>query len=230
MKRRCSLLLSAVLATAAAVVLPVSPASAGVGVCAGTGDAFLTSGLLFPITVLTPVLTPGLPHPLHVTVVNQPVTTGFTFALSIGTCVNSNAPTLKSVFATGVVSGWCGLASGAGIIAGKPGLDFAFIAVGPVIVLTGGLVGVVNATEDPLNNTPGPGDECNENKGGGETHFLITGAALAFDHCSGGGLTPVPLPGGLTTVNDLLPVGTISAHPTGTFNVYTNTCTPSPVL
>ena len=132
------------------------------------------------------------------------------------------------------MSGWCGLASGQGTLVQRPTARFAFVAVGPFIILTGGVVGIVNAAEDPLNNTPGPGDECNENKGGGEKHFLITGGAAIFDHCAvkNKGTTNVVLPGTLTTIlnvltNNLL---TISSHITGTFTIFTKACAPDPVL
>ena len=231
MRRRLATLLSATLVTGiAAVLVPASPASAGAHVCAGVGKAILTTGLTFPVTVATAL--PG--HPVHVRV-QQPRTTGFTFNLNIaGGCVNTNAPTVKStltgtpITAVGTVSGWCGLSSGTGTVTlGASSGLFAGIGIGGILVITGNVNGVVQAT-DAL-----AGHNCNTNPGA--AGFVVAGAVAAFDHCvaSNTGLAPVPIPATLVTTLISGPLGTpvaaVSVH-TGPWHIWTKVCVISPVL
>jgi hypothetical protein len=224
MRRRLAMLLSATLvAGIAAVLVPASPASAGVHVCGGVGTAELATGLTYPETVTTALP----PHPVHSTV-QQPRTTGFLFTLDVGTCANSNAPTVKTtVDAVGVVSGWCGLSSGSGNLALGNNPRFAWVGVGGTLVLTGGVVGVVNAVPDTL-----AGSTCNSNAGA--TDFLVNGAVVASDHCTAKTktLTTTPVDPTLTTMlisPNGTPVAAVSTH-TGPWHVWTKACVPVPVL
>lgn len=229
MRRRLAMLLSATLLVAsAAVLVPASPAAAGVGVCAGQGVATLSQGLLYPMSALVQAVTPGLPHPVHVVAPHQPVTTSFVFSIQIGACAYSNAPTVDTISAAGMVSGWCGLSSGTGVT--NRGARFTWVSAGSIIVLTGGIIGVVHALPEPLDMTK----DCNGNKGGGETEFIIVGAALIFDHCAvkQKTSTTVTVPGSLTTVNLLDPAGllTLSSHTDWNWTVWAKACVPSPLL
>ena len=242
MRRRLAMLLSATLvAGIAAVLVPASPASAGVHVCAGTGTAALTQGLTYPVTVgaAAPpaVPLPPNPHPVHVTVTQQPRTTGFSFTLGVGTCVNSNVPTVKPppVTATGTVSGWCGLSSGTGSLLLGTNPRFAWIGIGGLLVITGGVAGVVNAIPNTL-----AGQSCN-NSIAGANSFLVQGLVVAYDHCNPatkhlpgfeGDLaitTDIP-PGVLQSTLISGPLGTplvlVSIHAAGTWHIWTKLCVP----
>lgn len=163
MRRRIASLLSvAALVAACAVLTPAPGASASTGVCAGTGVATTGAPLTYPIT-MNP--TPSVP------VQQPPVGTSFFFGIQVGGCVNVPGTT-KGVTATGNLLGWCGHVSGSGVTG--DGFTFSFVSVGNVLVLTGGLVGVVNAVFDAVN-----GEDCNT----GADNFLITGAAVK-QHCN----------------------------------------------
>lgn len=222
MRRRLATLLSAALVAAGmATLVPARPAAA-TGVCTGLGNLTTGAPLTFPITAL--LLDPSLPHPLHVTV-HQPVTTGFVVSFPVGTCINTNgaATTTKTLTATGVVSGWCGLLSGFGVTG--DGFRFAVIMVGTAVIHTGGLNGLVTGIPDTL-----AGQSCNRNKGSGATQFIVGGATLKT-HCTISkqkGLTTVPAPASLATVN-LLPIATVGVH-TGAPHIWWKLCPPTPLL
>ena len=240
MRRRLAMLLSATLVAGLAVILvPASPASAGVHVCGISGQASLTTGLTYPVTAAVGLPwgpLPPHPHPIHITV-HQPRTTTFVFNVSIvGGCINSNPPNVKSptfgtpITAFGTVSGWCGLSSGSGTITlTASNMRFAWIDVGGILVVTGGVAGVVNAMPDTL-----AGHSCN-NSNAGASQLILSGSLVAFDHCpvKFKGLTPVPIPGFLTTTLFSLPFGTpvalLSIH-NGPWHVWTKVCVPVPFL
>jgi hypothetical protein len=219
MRRHLAVLSALLVAGSAAMLVPASPARAGVHVCSGTGSLYLVTGL----TYLTTVSTQLAPHPVHVHVVRQPRTTSFTLSLTTGACANTNNPTLKGgPIAAGTVSGWCGLSSGHGNLLLGSYPRFAWIDVGARIVFTGALYGTLQYAPDPTS-----GDSCNANEGANQ--FVVTGGFTAFDHClplakhapgvsDGSLLTPVSIPALLTTVG-VLPV-TVSAH-TGPWLVWT---------
>ena len=231
MRRRLAMLLSAtLLAGIAAVLVPASPASAGIHICGGVGTAALTGGLTYPVTVATDLP----PHPIH-SYVHQARTTVFGFNFTTGACVNSNAPTVKSptlgtgVTAVGTVSGWCGLSSGTGTIT-KSGASarFAWIGIGGTLVLTGGAIGVVQAVPDTL-----AGHSCNNHTGASQ--FTVAGAVVAFDHCLPTKPKNLTTLGAATLTSTLvtLPTGTpVSRHSvhTGLWHVWTKVCVPVPVL
>jgi hypothetical protein len=214
MRRIASLLAAALVATAIGVLAPASPASA-TDVCAGlNGTALLNTGLLYPVTVVPDANTATL----SVNVL-QATTTNFTvnFGTGVGTCAIGGPLT-----AGGTVSGWCGLSSGSG--ATNDGFRFAWIGIGGTLILTGGLVGVVNAIPD----VPG-GQSCNQNKGGGATRFIVTGLALKA-HCAvkSKSLTTVAIPPTLVTPVAGPPL-TVNVH-TGTWHVWTKVCVASAQL
>jgi hypothetical protein len=232
MRRRLAMLLSATLvAGIAAVLVQASPASAGVHVCAGTGQANLGIGLTYPVTVTTDLP----PHPLHVLVIQQPRTTTFTFSLFFGGCVNTNPPNVKSptlgttVTADGVVSGWCGLSSGTGTLHLGTSPRFAWVGVGEFLVVTGGVTGVLHAPPDTL-----AGHSCNNNAGASQ--ILVTGLVVANDHCAvkNKGLTSINIPPGVLQTTLISPLGIpfalVSIHATGTWHVWTKACVPIPLL
>ena len=258
MRRRLAMLLSATLvAGIAAVLVPASPASAGVHVCGGVGGATLGQGLTYPVTVSTDLP----PHPVHVLAIRQPRTTTFNFGFTqIGACVNTNAPTVKStltgtgVTASGTVSGWCGLSSGTGTVTLGPSSGrFAWIGIGGTLVTTGAVVGVVAAIPDTL-----AGQSCNRELGANQ--FTVAGGAVAFDHCAPTApkhIPTVPTNGNLDTLINIppgvlqtilisltintppltpplppidVPIAAVSAHAAGTLHIYTKVCAPVLVL
>ena len=156
MTRRIAVFLSALLAAGALAVLAPQPAGA-VEVCAGEGTA--TTG--------SPVFYPGQGPTSQNT---------FTFAFAIGACVHvPTGTTTKTVTAAGVFLGWCGFSSGKGMT-GNGGL-FAWIGVGSMLILTGHVVGAVNATPD----IPA-GESCTAAMGGADK-FIVTGA-IVLTNCS----------------------------------------------
>src|SRR5688572_21137334 len=135
MRRRLASLLSAALLGSALMMLaPASPAGAQ-GLCVGAlGDAVLGSGLTYPLTPAAPTVRPA-------------VQTNFGVNFPLGTAVCVNAPgALKSLSATGTLSGWCGHSSGAGTT--NSGEDFTWVSAGHLLVVTGELTGVGNVVPD----------------------------------------------------------------------------------
>lgn len=124
-----------------------TPVSAAQEVCAGQGNASVGSGLFYP----------GL---------GPAKNTSFGFSLDIGACSTS-----ANLTASGSISGplggaHCGLSTGSGTANGHH--SFSYIGAGSLLVITGGAVGVVNATPNAL-----VGSSCTT----GATQFLVTGAA-----------------------------------------------------
>jgi hypothetical protein len=78
----------------------------------------------------------------------------------------------EGLFASGTVSGWCGLSSGHGST--HNGHRFAWLGVGGELVLTGELVGVVNAVPNVLG-----GQSCASQQGASQ--FLVQGGAVKVD-------------------------------------------------
>jgi hypothetical protein len=244
MRRRLAMLLSATLvAGAAAVLVPASPAAAGIHVCAGLGQAILATGLTYPVTVSTDLP----PHPVHLLVIQQSRKTGFTFILNPGACGNTNAPNVKTspvptpITASGTEAGWCGFSTGYGtLVLGSAAMRFGWIGIGGALIITGEVVGAVQTIPDTL-----AGHSCNNNRGASQ--FIIAGGAIGFDHCgttiehlvTGGGgdglwtlFTVVP--GLLTTALIVGPLSTplvaLSIHSTLSLHIWTLLCIPMPVL
>lgn len=146
--------------------------------------------------------------------------------LTVSQCVNTagGTTTSKTLSAWGVVSGWCGLSSGVGVTA--DGFRFGWVGVGSILVVTGGIVGVVNAVPDTL-----AGETCNRNKNDGALQFLLASAGLKM-HCVAKQktLTEVAVPNGALVTVNTLPVQTVNIHLDGTWHVTTKTCVNSPVL
>jgi hypothetical protein len=232
MRRRLAMLLSATLvAGAAAILVPASPAAAGVHVCAGRGLANLGQGLTYPVTVST-----DLGHVVHILVIQQPRKTSFGFSLTVGQCVNTNGTTLKTgAAASGTVAGWCGFSTGYGVLTLQDASGrFGWIGIGGTLIITGEVAGIVNAVPDTL-----AGHSCNNNTGASQ--FLIAGGAIGFDHCLGGKHLPglegggtlwvlIPIVPDTLTTSNILPIATISVHTGVNLHIWTLVCVPNPVL
>jgi hypothetical protein len=150
MKTRIGLLI-ATAAIASATFFSPTPASAHTDVCVGTGVAVLSNGLGVPAL-----------HPAN--------DANFTFQLGggvgVGVCLAK-----AQLNAHGTVSGHCGLSTGEGTTTN--GHEFKFTGVGTVLVLTGEVVGTVEALEDPLDS-----GSCLTKSA---TRFLVTGEAVLND-------------------------------------------------
>lgn len=145
MKRRtATLLAAAILATSVALLPFPSPTSASTtDVCVVEGTATTTAPLTYPAF-------------------GPAVLAGFTFFFGIGQCLAKS-----SLSATGVVHGWCGLSTGHGATDNVAPHEFAWLDVGGVLVLAGGLTGVATVTPNPL-----AGENCIDGADG----FLVGGA------------------------------------------------------
>ncbi|HVF74322.1 MAG TPA: hypothetical protein VM938_04685 [Acidimicrobiales bacterium] len=147
MRRLALLPAAAALATGWALG-PVTPASADIDACAGTGYAILSVAFGYPVNTV---------HVLH------PHTSNFSFSIITGTCATK--PTLT---ANGSVTGYCGLSSGSGSTFNAH--SFSFTGTGTVLVLTGDLTGIVATVPDPVHS-----GSCTDETA---TRFLFTGAVL----------------------------------------------------
>lgn len=168
MRRRLAILLAAALAASTfAVLAPTRPAVADTDACAGTGTAIVGApGLLYP-GVGNSVTTTG-------TTTNSTVQLArklpFSFAFHSppqGTCSFK-----AGLFATGLVSGWCGHSWGTGVT--DNGHRFAWVQAGPSWVITGELDGLIQAVPDVL-----AGESCAT----GALGFVIAGA-VELRHCA----------------------------------------------
>lgn len=150
---RITAVLSAVFMASTTVVLVTSPAT-GNDVCAGTGTATTGARLYYP----------GYPTPTSVSpttaTVGGPVTTTFSFTISLGGCV----PGLTTLSGTGLVSGWCTLSSAEGIT--DDGVEFTWAGVGKTVIFTGGLVGIATFAPNYLSGL--------ENCAHGAQNFIFT--------------------------------------------------------
>jgi hypothetical protein len=141
MRRRISLLLVSVLAGTTLTLLgPTRPASAWV-VCGGGGAATVAPGLKNPwaANVLTGA------NLVEVLIGSANVVHAFAFGLTVGGCLHPPAP-VAGLAAAGVLKGYCTHAAGIGTANGHL---FAFILVGPLVILTGHLVGAFLAAPAP---------------------------------------------------------------------------------
>lgn len=194
MRRRISMLLAAALAVTGFVVLgPSQPASAFT-VCGGTGFADITGGgILYPVTINRPGKD-GLEADILIGDLTTNPSYGFRFyfetpVLTVpgGTCAHLDAglttnktPTSGNPV-TGTVLGYCGLSSGKGTFPVNNDL-FAFIGVGGILVITGHVVGLVNAVPDTLS-----GESCTHTgepgtlPGAGALRFRIQGAVVLLN-------------------------------------------------
>jgi hypothetical protein len=188
MKRRMAMLAAVTVVSGIVTMLSpsTSPAQAAIhGACAGTGNAHLDDTLFYPVPQ------------------SAPKSANFTFHLNglAAACVTTNPPgtTTTGPSATGTVHGWCGLSVGSGTLTG--GGSFSWIGIGSMLIVTGEVSGVVNATP----NIPG-GDLCSS----GADDFLITGVAVQKS------CTPTPP----TSVPVTIPTG-----PTGSVHICNPTST-----
>ena len=184
MTRRIAVFLSALLAAGTLAVLAPQPAGA-IEVCAGEGTATTGQPVFYPTMGPTPQNT-------------------FAFAFAVGACVHiPSGTTTKTISASGEFLGYCGLSSGKGMT-GNGGL-FAWIGVGSMLVLTGHVVGAVNATPDVTAN-----ESCTT----GADKFIVTGA-IELNNCTS--LT--------TTVPELDDLETVPG-----LHIWTNNpCVPDPL-
>jgi hypothetical protein len=173
MKRFVGLLSAAMLAATVAVLAPTSTASADV--CAGTGSATVGA--------------PGLFYP----VAGESKTLGFTFATTVGAC----APPVSTggLGATGTVQGYCGHSTGSGN--DGQGHTVQWTSAGSFLVLTGEVVGVVNAVPNAA-----AGQSCTS----GALSFLVTGV-VTRQNCTTKSLTA-----GLTSTDLPAPAGDVGVH------------------
>ena len=154
MRRRIAAFLATMLAAGGLMVFANAQPANAVWICAGQGTAATGQ----------PVFYPGL-NPAT----NPPNT--FTFLFSLGACAHlPSGTTNKTIAATGEFLGWCGLSSGLGNLA--QGDLFAWIGIGSMLVLTGHIVGLVNATPDVL-----AGESCVT----GADRFLVTGFVVLLN-------------------------------------------------
>lgn len=163
MRRVAATLLSAVVVTALLGVTSSSPASAS-WVCAGNGTMITAAPFVYllPTVVGTQINT----REVHLT--------PFSMTFTTGACVHvPSASTNKTITATGLATGWCGLASGAGTTAN--GGRFAWIGVGSFMILTGQITGVLNVVPDI------PGGESCSPIGPGANRFIFTGAFVLLN-------------------------------------------------
>ncbi|HEX2185969.1 MAG TPA: hypothetical protein VHN78_10745, partial [Chloroflexota bacterium] len=122
--------LTAFLLVGALGVVTAPPATA-TDACAGLATATTGAPLRYPVTVST---SPSI-------IVGQPQWASWSMAASPG--LSACAPNLsKSISATGVVNGWCGLNTGTAVTAN--GHRFNWVNVGSTMVITGGLYGVAH--------------------------------------------------------------------------------------
>jgi hypothetical protein len=192
MKRKLAVLLAAMLAGATSMVLTPSPAAA-TDVCAGTGTADVTPGLLYPVTANS--------GPQARLLIGDSTQHTFSFGFTTGTCAPNLTKSTVSPFATGVLLGYCGHSFGFGTT--WNGHSFAWVSVGGTLVITGHLIGVVNAVPNPTiagNSCIHVGTTADLATAGALT-FIINGAVLLV-HCSS-----------LTTVDQLTPLVTTGVLP-----------------
>jgi hypothetical protein len=185
MRHRISLLLAAVLGASTLTLLaPAPPASAWV-VCAGTGTAFVTPGLLYP--VLLGVGSPpaaGKDHWIDILIGNTNTLHSFGFGFDVGGCVHPPGG-LGGGFASGVLLGYCGHSVGTGTV---NGVLFAYVSAGGFLILTGHLVGLAYTTPTPgtascLHLATNP-PTATFALPGGATTFTIWGAAGVGFNCA----------------------------------------------
>lgn len=156
MKRRLAALLSAALvATTFAVFASAQPASADV--CAGTGNASVAPGLLYPILPPT-VSTGGVTFPNGHT-----APASWAFSLSPGVC----APGLGGLSASGTLQGYCGHSVGSGT--DTAGHKVSWMSLGTFLILNDEVTGIAQAVPNPAI----AGNSCTT----GATSFIVTGAA-----------------------------------------------------
>jgi hypothetical protein len=150
MTRRIARLLVAVAVAATMVIAPhATPVRAHEDACAGTGTMWTDAAFYYPVVNI------------------NPTTAHFSFAWTLGAC----AYKVDGIFMAGIMSGWCGLATGTGIT--YNGHRFSWVDVGGQMVITGEVEGTASITPNFLN-----GHSCF----GGAYNFLVT---YAFDkrHC-----------------------------------------------
>jgi hypothetical protein len=232
MRRRIAVAVAMLLAATTVVLFgPVRPASAWV-VCGGTGAAAVAPGLLYP--VLLGIGLPGAPaagkdHVVDVLIGTPLVIHTFTFGFAVGGCVHPPAVGVAPAPAAGVLTGYCGHSVGAGTFAGQP---FSFVSVGGVLILTGHVVGIVNAVPAPLTGScahfaTAPGGPFALPSGA--TAFVVTGGAVGFNCTNALPPTDVIVP--LAASDTLLGGPMVGLHLYLDAHLYfTATCVGSPVL
>ena len=201
MRRRIAILASAVLAAVPALVtLGSSQPASATGVCAGTGTASLSVGLVYPLSDTT-VNTGGPVPGLTTTVtVHGLRTANFGLTITTGACSDGT-----SLSATGTLHGWCGHSAGTGV--SGDGHLFGYTSAGSILVVTGGLVGVAHAAPDTVG-----GQSCNGATSPGASVFIVAGA-VAKVHCTtdvlSTGLTGIPA---TQTLIGILPTAPLTIH------------------
>ncbi|HEX2040006.1 MAG TPA: hypothetical protein VHF47_09790 [Acidimicrobiales bacterium] len=170
-RRRLAALLATALTASTLAVLATAQPAAATQVCAGAGTAVVGSPGLFYPGAATVTFGTGT-HTTTTTIAHiwpKLLVFAFSFAGGIGTC----APNVtKGLSAAGQVAGWCGHSWGTGIT--NNGFRFAWVSAGSMLLITGGLVGVINAVPNAL-----AGESCTS----GALNFLVTGAVVKV-HCT----------------------------------------------
>lgn len=191
MRRRLSLLLATVLAGGMLTFLAPPQTAGAVKVCAGTGQAFVTPGLKGPIAVnlpATPIATTlplGTQLEILIGKANNLHSFFFNFGGGAGGCSHPpNSPLPTEIAAAGSLKGYCGHSSGTGTL--SSGELFAWVSVGGLLIITGHIVGVVNAIPDPDSTTGSCIHFHNPvqhawSLNNGATRFLITGAVVGMN-------------------------------------------------
>lgn len=228
MRRRISLLLAVVLAGSTLTLFgPSQPASAML-VCGGSGTAFVTPGLLFPV-LLGVLGGPAKDHTIDILIgsPNIPHAVGWLFAPS--TCVHTAVPpTTRPLGGFGILRGYCGHAAGTGTLSGEP---FAFVHLGTLLIFTGHFVGAGNVL---LTSTTGsclhveaplPTNPFALPAGATTVDFQLVGLGLNCTNALPPSETLMPL-----TLTSLLPTPTVGLHVTTGVHFYTMPQCTSPSI
>lgn len=185
LKRKVAML--AVVSAVSGVLMMFSPATPAQAVpvhdaCVGAGSATLGSPLGYPLGT-----TAGTFSSAH--------SSNFTFHFNTASVCALGGPALS---ATGTVHGWCGLSTGTGVT--STGGTFMWVGLGGTLVVTGQIVGLVNAVPDTL-----AGSSCANHSA---SRFLVNGLGLqqscSVVNTSVG--TTVPLGGSGQPLHGSLPV------------------------
>ncbi|HEX2039389.1 MAG TPA: hypothetical protein VHF47_06610 [Acidimicrobiales bacterium] len=163
MRRRLSALLTAALAASTLAVLGSAQPASAADVCAGAGLASISGAGLFYPGVGTTTTTSGTAGG-SLTLYTLPRLESFAFDSSIAGACALGSP---AVAAGGLVSGWCGHSWGSGATA--TGTPFSWVSAGSLLIISGGLTGVVNATP----NVPA-GASCAT----GALSFIVAGGVV----------------------------------------------------
>lgn len=187
--RRVVVLLTTVLVVSASTVFPEA-ASASADVCAGSGTLTTSTGIYSSRGVPVNQTASETTVEVHV---RDSGYVSFAWTLAVGACSSLQGVTLS---AAGEMSGWCDLSTGVGQTG--DGHRFAWVQVGVVRVVTGGLVGIFNVIPDVMSgHSCGPPSIVNPGNPGA-SRFIVTGVFTKTPCLVSTGVaqsTPVTWPG-----------------------------------